>query len=77
MYRGRVFTVQTSGLMAIQGVSIALAGVVGTFVKPNLTIALAGLLGTAITLLIARRALGLRAGSDGIRPGVIGADQVS
>ncbi|MFI6825727.1 MFS transporter [Kribbella sp. NPDC050241] len=56
-YRGRLFTVQTSGLMAIQGVSIALAGVVGTFLAPNLTIAAAGVLGTAATLLIARQAL--------------------
>jgi hypothetical protein len=56
-YRGRLFTVQTSGLMAIQGVSIALAGVVGTFLAPNLTIAAAGILGTTITLLIARQAL--------------------
>jgi MFS family permease len=56
-YRGRLFTVQTSGLMAIQGVSIALAGGVGSFLAPNLTIAAAGLLGTATTLLIARQAL--------------------
>ena len=56
-YRGRLFTVQTSGLMAIQGVSIALAGLVGTLLKPNLTIAAAGILGTATTLLIARQAL--------------------
>jgi hypothetical protein len=76
-YRGRLFTVQTSGLMAIQGVSIALAGLVGTFLKPNLTIVLAGILGTTITLLVARQALEPRAGSDRIRPGVIGADQVS
>ncbi|WP_460663883.1 MFS transporter [Kribbella swartbergensis] len=56
-YRGRLFTVQTSGLMAIQGVSIALAGLIGTFVEPNLTIAFSGILGTTVTLLIARRAL--------------------
>ncbi|WP_371401381.1 MFS transporter [Kribbella sp. NBC_00662] len=56
-YRGRLFTVQTSGLMAIQGISIALAGVVGSFLAPNLTIAAAGILGTATTLLIARQAL--------------------
>ncbi|MGW6283211.1 MFS transporter [Kribbella sp. NPDC055071] len=56
-YRGRFFTLQTSGLMTIQGVSIALAGLVGTFLAPNLTIAAAGVLGTAITLLIARQAL--------------------
>ncbi|MFI5692885.1 MFS transporter [Kribbella sp. NPDC051586] len=56
-YRGRLFTVQTSGLMAIQGVGIALAGVVGSFLAPNLTIAAAGLLGTATILLLARQAL--------------------
>ncbi|MEV6412518.1 MFS transporter [Kribbella sp. NPDC051718] len=56
-YRGRLFTVQTSGLMAIQGVSIALAGAIGTLLKPNLTICLAGLVGTGVTLLLARRAL--------------------
>ncbi|TDD14869.1 MFS transporter, partial [Kribbella turkmenica] len=49
-YRGRLFTVQTSGLMAIQGLSIALAGLVGTCVRPNLTIAFAGILGTTIVL---------------------------
>ncbi|MFB6725906.1 MFS transporter [Kribbella sp. NPDC056345] len=56
-YRGRLFTVQTSGLMAIQGVSIALAGVVGSFVAPHHTIAAAGVCGTIVTLAIARRAL--------------------
>ncbi|HEY3511415.1 MULTISPECIES: MFS transporter [Kribbella] len=56
-HRGRLFTIQTSGLMAIQGVSIALGGVVGTFLAPNLTIALAGVLGTTTTLLVARQAL--------------------
>ncbi|MDX2970070.1 MFS transporter [Kribbella solani] len=55
--RGRLFTVQSSGLMAIQGVSIALGGVAGSFIAPNLTIAAAGVLGTITTLLIARRAL--------------------
>src|SRR3954451_2458721 len=56
-FRGRLFTVQPSGLMAIQGVSIALAGVVGSFLAPNLTMAAAGILGTTTTLLIARQAL--------------------
>ncbi|MFI7066942.1 MFS transporter [Kribbella sp. NPDC050124] len=56
-YRGRLFTVQTSGLMAIQGLSIALGGLVGTFLKPSLTITLSGILGTTITLLITRQAL--------------------
>jgi hypothetical protein len=56
-YRGRLFTVQTSGLMAIQGVSIALAGVAGTLIRPSLTIALGGVLGTVVVLGIARQAL--------------------
>jgi MFS family permease len=56
-YRGRLFTVQTSGLMAGQGLSIALAGLVGTLIRPSLTIAIAGILGTAITLYLARKAL--------------------
>jgi hypothetical protein len=56
-YRGRLFTVQTSGLMAIQGVGIALAGVLGTLIRPNLAICLGGLVGTATTMLLARRAL--------------------
>lgn len=56
-YRGRLFTVQTSGLMAIQGLSIALAGAIGTLIRPNVTISLAGIVGTVVTLLLARRAL--------------------
>ena len=56
-YRGRLFTVQTSGLMAGQGVSIALAGLVGTLIRPSLTIAIGGTLGTAITFYLARKAL--------------------
>ncbi|MEV6284857.1 MFS transporter [Kribbella sp. NPDC051770] len=54
-YRGRLFTVQTSGLMTVQGVTIALAGVIGTFVAPNVTIACAGVLGTAVVLTLARK----------------------
>lgn len=56
-YRGRLFTVQTSGLMAVQGVSIALAGAIGTLLRPNLTICLAGVVGTVVTMALARRAL--------------------
>ncbi|ADB31872.1 major facilitator superfamily MFS_1 [Kribbella flavida DSM 17836] len=56
-YRGRLFTVQTSGLMTVQGLAIALAGVVGTVLRPDLAIALAGLLGLAVTLVLARKAL--------------------
>lgn len=66
--RGRLFTVQTSGLMAIQGVTIALGGVVGSFVAPNLTMAAAGILGTTTTLLIARQALPSAGGPRWWRP---------
>jgi hypothetical protein len=66
-YRGRLFTIQTSGLMAIQGVSIALAGAIGTLLRPNLTICLAGLVGTTTTLLLARRALRRWSGRSGER----------
>lgn len=57
-YRGRLFTIQTSGLMAIQGIAIALAGVLGTLIRPNLAICVGGAIGTAVTMLFARRALG-------------------
>nr|WP_272954525.1 MFS transporter [Kribbella sandramycini] len=56
-YRGRLFTVQTSGLMAIQGLSIAAAGAIGAHIAPNLIIAAAGACGTALTLPLAHRAL--------------------
>ncbi|MEU0095783.1 MFS transporter [Kribbella sp. NPDC006257] len=56
-YRGRLFTVQTSGLMAIQGIAIALAGVLGTLIRPNLAICVGGAIGTTVTMLLARRAL--------------------
>lgn len=62
-YRGRLFTVQSSGLMAIQGVSIALAGAVGTLLRPNLAITLAGVVGTTVCLVLARRVLTTASGS--------------
>lgn len=55
-YRGRIFTVQGSGLMTVQGVGIALAGLAGTMLKPSLVIAAFGVTGTAVTLTLARRA---------------------
>lgn len=56
-YRGRLFTVQTSGLMAIQGVGIAIAGVLGTLIRPNLAICVGGVIGTVVTMVLARSAL--------------------
>jgi MFS family permease len=55
--RGRLFTIQTSGLMVAQGVGIALAGLAGTFIRPSVVLCVAGVLGTVAVLLLARRAL--------------------
>lgn len=59
-YRGRVFTVQGSGLMTVQGLGIALAGLAGSMLAPNLVIGAAGALGTLITQGLAHRALANR-----------------
>ncbi|WP_158888679.1 MFS transporter [Amycolatopsis anabasis] len=56
-YRGRLFTVQTSGLMTVQGIGIALAGLAGTLVRPSLVLCAVGLLGTTAVVLLTRRAL--------------------
>lgn len=56
-HRGRLFTVQSSGLMTVQGAGIALAGLAGTLLPPNVVIAGSGVLGTGCVLLLAKRAL--------------------
>lgn len=55
--RGRLFTVQSGGLMAVQGLGIAIAGAVATVAAPSIVIAAAGVLGTVVALTLARRAL--------------------
>ena len=55
--RGRVFTVQGSGLMTVQGLGIAAAGVAGVILRPSIVIGAAGILGTVATVVLARRAL--------------------
>ncbi|OHV40619.1 MULTISPECIES: MFS transporter [Pseudofrankia] len=55
--RGRVFTLQASGLMAAQGAGAALGGLAGTFIAPGLVIAAAGALGGVCVLALARVAL--------------------
>ncbi|MEU5438470.1 MFS transporter [Streptomyces sp. NPDC020719] len=54
-YRGRLFTVQTSGLMTVQGVGVALSGALGTQLHPGVVIGATGLVGAPVVLLLARR----------------------
>ncbi|MFD7261524.1 MFS transporter [Streptomyces sp. NPDC059874] len=56
-YRGRLFTVQSSGLMTVQGLGIALFGAAGTVVAPGLVICAAGTVGAVIVLSLAYAAL--------------------
>jgi predicted MFS family arabinose efflux permease len=57
-FLGRVFTVQSSGLMSVQGVGIGVAGAAASVLAPSLVICLAGVLGTVLTLRLAKVALG-------------------
>lgn len=54
-YRGRLFTVQNSGLMTVQGLGVALSGTLGTHLHPGVVIGATGITGTAVVLALARR----------------------
>jgi MFS family permease len=54
-YRGRLFTVQSSGLMTVQGIGIGLAGLIGTVAPASYVICGAGLAGLITVLVLARR----------------------
>lgn len=54
--RGRAMTLLTAGLMTVQGVGMALAGVAAEFVGVTATVAGAGVLGTACCALLAVQA---------------------
>jgi hypothetical protein len=56
-YRGRLFTVQSSGLMTVQGLGIGLAGLIGTVAPARYVICGAGLAGVIAVVLLAYRAL--------------------
>jgi Transmembrane secretion effector len=56
-YRGRLFSLQSGGLMTVQGIGIAVAGGAGTLLQPSVVIAAAGILGTISVLILARRAV--------------------
>jgi hypothetical protein len=64
-YRGRLFTVQSSGLMTVQGLGIGLAGVIGLVAPARYVISGVALIGLAVVLSLAARALP--------RPGPLGA----
>ncbi len=51
--RGRAMTLNTAGLMTVQGVGMALAGVVAQFAGVPATVAGAGALGTLVCVLLA------------------------
>jgi predicted MFS family arabinose efflux permease len=55
--RGQLFTIQSSGLMTVQGLGIGLAGVIGTFAPARYVIAGAGLVGAVVVGVLAFRAL--------------------
>ena len=55
--RGRLFTVQSSGLMAVQGIGIAIAGAVSTVLAPSVVITGAAALGVVTIVTVGTRAL--------------------
>jgi Major Facilitator Superfamily len=55
--RGRLFTVQSSGLMAVQGIGIAIAGAVSTVLAPSVVITGAAALGIVTIVTVGTRAL--------------------
>jgi predicted MFS family arabinose efflux permease len=57
VYRGRLFTVQSSGLMTVQGLGIGLAGLLGTVAPARFVICGAGLVGGIVVVILAYRAL--------------------
>lgn len=59
-YRGRMFTVQSSGLMTIQGLGIGLAGVIGTAAPARFVLSGGAVIGLVAVVLLASRAVGLR-----------------
>jgi Transmembrane secretion effector len=63
-YRGRLFTIQSSGLMTVQGIGIGLAGVIGVFVPARYVIAGIAATGTIVLGLLARRVIRQGAGAS-------------
>ncbi|MFD9858352.1 MFS transporter [Streptomyces alboflavus] len=74
--RGRAMTVHTAGLMTLQGVGMALAGLAAEFFAVSTVVAGAGALGTVCCLLLVRevRSTG-RAGANALPNSETGADR--
>ncbi|ALV33444.1 MFS transporter [Streptomyces sp. CdTB01] len=66
--RGRAMTLLQAGLMTIQGVGMALAGVVAEFAGVRATVAGAGVLGALVCVLLAREARRSEAAPEPSRP---------
>lgn len=75
--RGRAMTLLTAGLMTIQGVGMALAGVAAEFLGVTATVAWAGALGIVCCLLLAVEARRTRDGATGADGPVSGPVSVS
>ena len=60
--RGRAMTLQSAGLMTIQGLGMAVAGGAAEFVRPHVVTAVAGGAGTVCVLLVLARVRGTAAG---------------
>jgi MFS family permease len=58
--RGRLFTIQSSGLMTVQGVGIAVAGLIGSVAPARYVIAAIGVAGCIAVAVLAARSVGLR-----------------
>lgn len=58
--RGRLFTIQSSGLMTVQGVSIAVAGLIGSVAPARYVVAAIGVAGCVSVAALAARSVGLR-----------------
>jgi predicted MFS family arabinose efflux permease len=57
-YRGRMFTIQGSGLMTVQGIGIGVAGAIGTVFAARYVIGAAGVLGAIVVAVLLARVVG-------------------
>ena len=62
--RGRLFTIQSSGLMTVQGVGIAVAGLIGSVAPARYVIAAIGAAGFVAVVVLAMRSVGLRSPTE-------------
>jgi hypothetical protein len=58
-YRGRLFTIQSSGLMTVQGISIGIAGAIGAVAPARYVVAGIGVVGVLVIATFLSRTIGL------------------